>query len=57
MDNRVLLAIVLSIGALILFQYLYLQYLAPKPPQGSINQTLNQTAQETNLLLANLWQA
>jgi YidC/Oxa1 family membrane protein insertase len=45
MDNRVLLAIVLSIGTLILFQYLYLQYLAPKPPQGSVNQTLNQTAQ------------
>ncbi|BAU24165.1 preprotein translocase subunit YajC [Caldimicrobium thiodismutans] len=45
MDNRVLLAIVLSIGILILFQYLYLQYLAPKPPQGSVNQTLNQTAQ------------
>ncbi|MFN3921719.1 MAG: hypothetical protein ACK4K4_04910, partial [Caldimicrobium sp.] len=33
MDNRVLLAIILSIGILIFFQYIYMRLYAP--PQGS----------------------
>jgi YidC/Oxa1 family membrane protein insertase len=45
MDNRTLLAIVLSIGILILFQYLYLQYLSPKPNQEALNMTQNQKVQ------------
>ncbi len=43
MDNRVLLAIALSFGVLILFQYLYFKYFAPPPlKQENITQSANQ---------------
>ncbi|MFN3406717.1 MAG: membrane protein insertase YidC [Caldimicrobium sp.] len=44
MDNRVFLAIILSIGVLILSQYIYMKYFSPTPPTH--NQTLTDIPKE-----------
>ena len=41
MDNRVFLAIVLSIGVLIVFQYLYMKFFAPPTWQGNSTEAVN----------------
>ncbi len=48
MDNRVLLAIILSIGVLIVFQYLYMKFFAPPLPQGNNTYAVNQTENYTS---------
>lgn len=46
MDNRILLAIILSIGILVLFQYLYVSYFSPQPPMEISNAGGNLTTKE-----------
>lgn len=43
MNDRVLLAIILSLGILILFQYLYMKYFYPPLPQGNYTNQVNHT--------------
>lgn len=54
MDNRVLLAIILSLGVLILFQYFYTKYFFPPLPQGNFTQgNFTNQVNQTNEAISN----